>query len=146
MTSDLLNLDRIPERNSNIVVYLIDQHPLDLAIEEHQFRWLESDDGNIRELSNLVERLAIIKPEGVIGVEDLPSKYREAGPAPATNNVSQAMQLTSANLKDSLQSLEQDLIAQAMQAADGVVAQAARLLNMRRTTLVEKLAKYRIPD
>ncbi len=100
--------------------------------------------GNIRELSNLVERLAIIKPEGVIGVEDLPPKYREAGPATAPNNVTEAMQLTNANLKDSLQSLEQDLIAQAMQASDGVVAQAARLLNMRRTTLVEKIGKYNL--
>ena len=100
--------------------------------------------GNIRELSNLVERLAIIKPKGVIGVEDLPPKYREAGRAPAKNNVSQAMQLTNANLKESLQSLEQELITQAMQASDGVVAQAARLLNMRRTTLVEKIGKYNI--
>ena len=29
-----------------------------------------------------------------------------------------------------------------MEASDGVVAQAARLLNMRRTTLVEKIGKY----
>ncbi len=102
--------------------------------------------GNIRELSNLVERLAIIKPEGIIGVEDLPPKYCEARPAAEStaNNVSEAMQLTNANLKESLQSLEQDLISQAMQAADGVVAQAARLLNMRRTTLVEKIGKYEL--
>ena len=102
--------------------------------------------GNIRELSNLVERLAIIKPEGIIGVEDLPPKYCESRPAAEAelNNVSEAMQLTNANLKESLQSLEQDLISQAMQAAGGVVAQAARLLNMRRTTLVEKIGKYEL--
>ncbi|MGB5336308.1 MAG: sigma-54 dependent transcriptional regulator [Woeseiaceae bacterium] len=102
--------------------------------------------GNIRELSNLVERLAIIKPEGTIEVADLPPKYREASAAPDTvlNPVSEAMQLTKANLKDSLQSLERGLIEQAMQASDGVVAQAARLLGMRRTTLVEKIAKYDI--
>ncbi|MBT8076976.1 MAG: helix-turn-helix domain-containing protein, partial [Gammaproteobacteria bacterium] len=41
-----------------------------------------------------------------------------------------------------LQSVEQDLIRQAMEQADHVVAQAARLLNIRRTTLVEKLNKY----
>ena len=103
--------------------------------------------GNIRELSNLVERLAIIKPEGTIDVDDLPAKYCEGGPAtPASepNNVSEAFRLTNANLKDCLQTLEQDLIGQAMQAADGVVAQAARLLDMRRTTLVEKLGKYKL--
>ncbi len=106
------------------------------------YRW----PGNIRELSNLVERLAIIKPQGTIDIDDLPAKYRDVIPAATaeTNNVTEAMKLTNANLKDSLQSLEQDLIAQAMQATGGVVAKAARLLNMRRTTLVEKIAKYDI--
>ncbi len=102
--------------------------------------------GNIRELSNLVERLAIIKPEGIIEVEDLPAKYREAQPLADAdlNPVSEALQLTNRNLKESLQSLECGLIEQAMQASGGVVAKAARLLNMRRTTLVEKIAKYAI--
>lgn len=102
--------------------------------------------GNIRELSNLVERLAILKPSGVIEVDDLPQKYRENsgvadGPA---EPLSEAMAITHANLKAHLQSVEQDLIAQAMEASGGVVAKAARLLNLRRTTLVEKLGKYNI--
>lgn len=106
------------------------------------YRW----PGNIRELSNLVERLAILKPEGIIDVDDLPAKYRESAPATAvaTNQVAEAMQLTNANLKECLQTLERDLIQQAMQACDGVVAKAARLLGTRRTTLVEKLGKYEI--
>jgi len=102
--------------------------------------------GNIRELSNLVERLAILKPAGRIEVEDLPPKYRQAASSPlaAQNDVTEALRLSSANLKEQLQSLEEDLIGQAMQVADGVVAQAAKLLNMRRTTLVEKIRKYDI--
>ena len=102
--------------------------------------------GNIRELSNLVERLAIVKPEGVIDVEDLPSKHRNAPPNRDVeiNNVSEALQLSQANLKDHLQALEQDLIRQAYAASEGVVAKAAKLLNMRRTTLVEKIRKYDI--
>ena len=102
--------------------------------------------GNIRELSNLVERLAIIKPEGIIEVDDLPAKYREASAQPPAepNNVSEALQLSQENLKDYLQGLEQDLIQQAFTAANGVVAKAAKLLNMRRTTLVEKIRKYDI--
>ncbi len=102
--------------------------------------------GNIRELSNLVERLAILKPRGTIEVEDLPAKYRDSTASPdiGMNKVSEALMLSSANLKESLQTLERDLITQAMEACDGVVAKAARLLRMRRTTLVEKLAKYAI--
>ena len=102
--------------------------------------------GNIRELSNLVERLAIIKPEGKIDVSDLPAKYRDTMSTPVAeiNTVCEAMQLTEANLKEKLQQVEQDLIGQAMQASDGVVAKAARLLSMQHTTLVEKIGKYNI--
>ena len=46
------------------------------------------------------------------------------------------------DLRNYLESLEQRLIVRAMHAADGTVAQAARLLGLRRTTLVEKLRKY----
>ncbi len=102
--------------------------------------------GNIRELSNLVERLAIIKPQGIIEVDDLPPKYRDNQVAPGVelNDVAEAMQLSSANLRECLQSVERDMIGQAMLASDGVVAKAARLLGMQRTTLVEKIGKYGI--
>ena len=42
-------------------------------------------------------------------------------------------------LKEHLQRGERALIDSALERADGVVARAARLLHMRRTTLVEKL-------
>jgi len=48
------------------------------------------------------------------------------------------------DLKEHLASLEVDLIRQALGKTDGVVAHAAKLLKMRRTTLVEKLKKYDI--
>ncbi len=107
-----------------------------------RYRW----PGNIRELSNLVERLAIVKPDGVIDVDDLPAKYREGKALESTpaNEVTEAIRFSSANLREQLQSLEQELISQALKAADGVVANAAKLLHMRRTTLVEKISKYRL--
>ena len=102
--------------------------------------------GNVRELGNLVERLAIIKPEGTIEVSDLPPKYlaEENRVSGQPNMVSEAMQMTCDNLKEHLSSVERDLIGQAMAATNGVVAKAARLLSMRRTTLVEKLGKYQL--
>ncbi len=109
-----------------------------------RYRW----PGNVRELGNLVERLAIIKPEGTIELADLPAKVtdpvNQVDDDPEPNMVAEAMQLSNANLKDHLCSVEKQLIEQALTASDGVVAKAARLLNMRRTTLVEKLTKYEL--
>ena len=48
------------------------------------------------------------------------------------------------DLKDHLSTIEIGLIRKALEDADGTVAGAARLLNIRRTTLVEKLRKYRL--
>ncbi len=103
--------------------------------------------GNVRELSNLVERVAILHPSGEIGLDDLPLKYRQCGgesPADEFNDTSLNLHMTlqGTDLKQHLQNVERDLIRKAMQESDNVVAQAARLLNMRRTTLAEKLGKY----
>jgi sigma-54 specific flagellar transcriptional regulator A len=48
------------------------------------------------------------------------------------------------DLKDHLSAIELGLIRKALREADGTVAEAARLLKMRRTTLVEKLRTYRL--
>jgi sigma-54 specific flagellar transcriptional regulator A len=48
------------------------------------------------------------------------------------------------DLKDHLSAIEIGLIRKALEEADGTVAEAARLLRIRRTTLVEKLRKYRL--
>ena len=46
------------------------------------------------------------------------------------------------DLKDHMANLEYSLIQQALEESDGIVAHAAKRLNMRRTTLVEKMKKY----
>jgi len=46
------------------------------------------------------------------------------------------------DLRHYIESLEERLISKALSAADGTVAQAAVLLGLRRTTLVEKMRKY----
>ena len=48
------------------------------------------------------------------------------------------------NLKDYLADLEVSLIVQALDKNDWVVARSAELLDMRRTTLVEKMRKYNL--
>ena len=111
--------------------------------------------GNVRELANLIERLAILHPFGVVDVRDLPQKYcPDAGaveeicrelppPVPFPDMLGESrLPREGLNLKEHLAELEVSLIKQALQEADGVVAHAAKLLSMRRTTLVEKLRKY----
>ena len=48
------------------------------------------------------------------------------------------------DLKEYLANLEKDLIGQALDDSGGVVARAADRLNIRRTTLVEKMRKYNL--
>lgn len=98
--------------------------------------------GNVRELGNLVERLAILHPTGIVTVADLPEKFRGAAvdiEAVDAETAAGALPEQGIALKDYLRDLERSLIESALARADGVVARAARLLNMRRTTLVEKL-------
>jgi len=122
-----------------------------------QYRW----PGNVRELANLIERLVIMYPYGVVDIGDLPEKFRSESKVFGTDSV--ATEITSSemvglmfekqelstrlprdglDLKEHLSALEYNLIKQALDDADGVVAHAAKRLKMRRTTLVEKLRKY----
>ncbi|WP_298717828.1 sigma-54-dependent Fis family transcriptional regulator [uncultured Oceanisphaera sp.] len=48
------------------------------------------------------------------------------------------------NLKEMLANIEMDMIGQALEVNEGIVARAAEHLGMRRTTLVEKMKKYGI--
>ena len=116
--------------------------------------------GNVRELANLIERMAILHGERPVSAADLPSRLRqsagvaascdEAGDLPLPGvGVGAPMQagssrlpLAGINLKDHLEDLERTYIQQALTEANEVVAHAAELLNMRRTTLVEKMRKY----
>jgi len=110
--------------------------------------------GNVRELANLIERLVILYPNRIVDVRELPEKYQPKVPLPleagdaaelcGAPSYPEVMQLPTdgINLKEHLSNLEQSLILQALEEANGVVAHAATLLKMRRTTLVEKLRKY----
>ncbi|QEP45182.1 sigma-54-dependent Fis family transcriptional regulator [Ectothiorhodospiraceae bacterium BW-2] len=125
--------------------------------------------GNVRELANLIERLTIIYPNGIVDYGDLPPKYQaeeidlsDQPPLPSPSaleaeadegeSLEQSRELQSAthlpeeglNLKEHLAYIEKSLILQAMERSQQVVSQAAQLLQLRRTTLVEKLRKYDI--
>lgn len=115
--------------------------------------------GNVRELANLVERLAIMHPFGVIGVQELPKKFRYVDDLDENRPVDDIgmpsgipglvgldspalLPVNGIDLKDYLGNLEKQLIQQALDESSGVVARAAEKLRIRRTTLVEKVRKY----
>ncbi|MEO0576732.1 MAG: sigma-54 dependent transcriptional regulator [Pseudomonadota bacterium] len=100
-----------------------------------QYRW----PGNVRELGNLVERLAILHPTGVVRLSDLPAKYCGEITHDQTGDSVEQLPEHGIVLKDHLRQLERSLIDTALERSGGVVAKAARLLQIRRTTLVEKL-------
>jgi sigma-54 specific flagellar transcriptional regulator A len=112
--------------------------------------------GNVRELANLLERMGIMYPDELVAVEDLPQKFLQQegldlSALQVPEDTDTMMVLPTAglpeqglDLKEYLNELEISLIRQALDDADGVVAQAARRLGMRRTTLVEKIRKYGI--
>ncbi len=118
-----------------------------------QYEW----PGNIRELSNLIERLCVLYPGGIVDIAQLPTRYtasaalrdsdrqdvavtRESGPQP------QDFELPAEGvpLKTYLENIEIALIRRALHEANGVTAQAARQLQIGRTTLAEKMKRYGI--
>ncbi|MDN3700005.1 sigma-54 dependent transcriptional regulator [Vibrio artabrorum] len=59
-------------------------------------------------------------------------------------NAPQELPPEGVNLKELLADLEVNMISQALEAQGGIVARAADMLGMRRTTLVEKMRKYNL--
>ncbi len=98
--------------------------------------------GNVRELENLVERLVILKGSGSITPDDLPEKYRGSRPLPA----SEPLMLPEKGfcLNTAVEEFENQLILQALQKTGGNKKEAANLLNLKRTTLIEKLKKKQL--
>jgi len=96
--------------------------------------------GNIRELENLVERMTILKGHGAIEMIDLPTKYKSGKVAsidPGTLEIpDQGMDFNTA-----VDNFENSLILKALEKTGWNRNQAAALLRLNRTTLVEKIKK-----
>lgn len=102
-----------------------------------QYHW----PGNIRELENLIERVVVLKRgEGVIELKDFPVHH--------FSNVrldrfvaSVALPEDGLDFNEAVNEFENELILQALQKTAGNKNRAATLLNLNRTTLVEKLKR-----
>ncbi len=103
--------------------------------------------GNIRELRNLLERAHILGPREEISADELPvSSSDQVAP------VSRKMELRdwirtlppTVELRELLTAFEKGLIERALEQANGVQAEAARMLGLSRSDMGYKVAKYAV--
>jgi sigma-54 specific flagellar transcriptional regulator A len=98
--------------------------------------------GNVRELRNVIERLVVLIGSGKISTKDLPPELK------AANGYSSAPGLEISDdgicLNSAVTEFEKALILQSLEKTKWVKNKAAKLLQLNRTTLVEKIKRHRI--
>ncbi|HEY8160268.1 MAG TPA: sigma-54 dependent transcriptional regulator [Methylobacter sp.] len=94
--------------------------------------------GNIRELRNLCERLSILLAGRVIEPENLPSEFT----AKIISNVPTTTDFTLPEAGLKLDTLEADLIHQALSRTKGNRSKSAKLLGISRDTLLYRMQKH----
>jgi DNA-binding NtrC family response regulator len=102
--------------------------------------------GNVRELENICQRLCILKAEGVVTPEDLPQKIRQPRSMSSSKNpwehfLSEGFPEEGVDLESLVVQFENNLILKALEKTRWNKNKAAQLLQMNRTTLVEKIKK-----
>jgi len=97
--------------------------------------------GNVRELKNVMERAAILCQGEIIAADHLPIELRTT---PPKENKTITTSLSNNEEELSLQEIEQKHIIETLHKFDGNKSKAARVLNISRSTLREKLKQYGI--
>jgi transcriptional regulator with PAS, ATPase and Fis domain len=126
-------LDKL-NREKRAKVSGVEKDALDLLVH---YAW----PGNVRELSNLIERLVVLKAEGMVQLSDLPNKINKnkiKSPSIQPTNVT----LDGICLNTAVSEFEKNLIYQSLEKTNWVKNKAAKLLHVKRTTLVEKIKRY----
>jgi two-component system response regulator AtoC len=96
--------------------------------------------GNVRQLENAIERaVAFTAGRSQIGVGDLPTEVQQAQETVVTSAVN--LPEDGMDLDAFVANIERELIQRSLERTGGNKGQAARLLNLKRTTLVEKLKR-----
>ncbi|MBN2178484.1 MAG: sigma-54-dependent Fis family transcriptional regulator [Deltaproteobacteria bacterium] len=95
--------------------------------------------GNVRELENVIERAAVIARDPVISLRDLPFKE-------VTSHHGYSVSAEGTTMKDSIETLEFQLIEQALSDAGHNQTRAADILGISERTLRYKMKKYGLKD
>ena len=133
--------DDIPE----LVTEFLDQFSLDTKMEQktlgpdalellEKYNW----PGNIRELKNLVERLAIMCPEKVISAKDVPPPYNSM----RADGERMESFLAFDTLKEARETFEKSFIATKLQEFEGNISRTAEAIGVERSNLHKKIKAY----
>ena len=98
--------------------------------------------GNVRELRNIIERLVVLKGAGKLSAHDLPLELKSAN----GYRTPQSIEISDDGicLNSAVTEFEKALILQSLEKTKWVKNKAAKLLQLNRTTLVEKIKRHRI--
>jgi len=108
-----------------------------LSPEVSVYLWEYDWPGNVRELENVVERMVLLCENGQIGLPDLPANI--CGFASEKKVPQPTLSGKELDFRAATKQFEIRLIDEALRLADGNKAMAARMLKLKRTTLVAKL-------
>jgi two-component system, NtrC family, response regulator AtoC len=101
----------------------------------------ESWPGNVRQLENMIARLAALSSGGSIGLADY--EAASGGPRPALEPDAEPPELAGGpSLREQVEAFERGLLARALDATGGNQSEAARRLGVSRVSLIDKIKKY----
>ncbi len=98
--------------------------------------------GNVRELENVIERMVILSTGRTITAGDLPARISEARSSGGWVSRIVSIPEEGISLNQEVAAFEQELIRMALERTGWVKNRAAVLLNLNRTTLLEKMKRY----
>ncbi|MBN1493587.1 MAG: sigma-54-dependent Fis family transcriptional regulator [Candidatus Omnitrophica bacterium] len=100
--------------------------------------------GNVRELENVIERAMVLGMGSMITLGDIPDRIRSVFYEKRVSSKRDFDFEHEVDLELEIETLERELISKALDKAGGVVSKAAKLLKIKRTTLIAKMKKYEI--
>lgn len=117
----------------------------EIQISQEAMRQIMAFDwpGNIRQLENTIERILVLAPgQSQISLSDLPLELQQPNRSIISSNV--ALPEDGIDLQNYLRRLEKDIICSALERTKGNQNKAAELLNIKRTTFIEKTKRLRL--
>ena len=103
--------------------------------------------GNVRQLENIVERIAVLNPDAsVFTPQDIPAEVKPDLPCEEEGStaamVPEEIPDEGVSLNDVVRNVEKQMILKSLEKTSWNKQKAAKLLNLKRTTLIEKIKKY----